>query len=142
MPVRIPVVVVRHEAEPPLFEKDRTIGVHQVGLVLIDQVFDAKEVVLLPLRGHSGWIPRVLRGLVRFVVQAEVAGIGAVVGYAFESAFLVGPVAGLKPVIADSQVLADAEAQSMIERGLAKQPDDVLLRPHLHRVPWIQLRVP
>ena len=33
------------------------------------------------------------------------------------------------------QVLAHAEFQILLQRGFAEQPDDVLLRTHVHRIP-------
>ena len=54
---------------------------------------------------------------------------------------LIGAVAHGKPLVADPQMLANAEAQPCLRAAL-RQPHHVALRPHLHSVPARVLRVP
>ena len=51
-------------------------------------------------------------------------------------------VAHRKPLVTDPQMLADAEAQSLLPRRFPPDSHDVLLRSHVHRVPARILRVP
>jgi hypothetical protein len=51
-------------------------------------------------------------------------------------------MAGSEPFVADPEMIADAEPQPVLESGLTKQSDDILLRPHLYRIPLIVFGIP
>ena len=82
------------------------IGVKQVGLILVDQIGHAVEIMLAPRIGNAVVVPLVFvvaaeAGAIGIVIQIRKRGIGAVVGDAGQGAGLVGAVADGKPLVTD-----------------------------------------
>ncbi len=109
------VVEIGYEGEAVLVEGDAAVGVEDVGLVLVDEVLDAVEVLELPAVG--GYAAHVFGGFDEVgghagvvVVEVGVGGEGAVVGDSGEWAGGVGGVGGGEPVEGVGEVFADAEA--------------------------------
>ena len=121
-------------------EGHAAVGIEQVGLILIDQVFDASEPLAMPARVFA--VPALVIGRGRPVIQVLVLGVGAIVGNAGEGACLVGAMAVLEPGEAGTQVLGDAESQAQLLGGLLPVADDVTVRSHLHGVPFVVRGVP
>src|ERR1035441_10173277 len=123
------VVVVGDQFVAPLAERDATIGIEEVGLVVVDQVLYAQEVEALP--GIGGHAAHRLSGdgliLGERVVEIGVGRIGAIVGDAGERAGFIGAVTHGEPVVAIGEMLADSELQPVFPGSGGEQADDVLL---------------
>src|ERR1700722_19528398 len=108
--------------------------------MLVDQVFNAVEVLLLPIgrcyAAHSlccfGKVGRHLRIA---VVKVSIGRVGAVVGNASQWTLGVAGVRGGKPVKAVGEVLAYAKAQSSLARGLLIETHNVAHRANGGGIP-------
>ena len=107
---------MRHHLQAIFLEGQVAVGVEQVGLILVDQVGHAVEIVLPPGIGNAVVVPVQLvneRRAACVVIEVGVLRIGAVIRNAGQWPGLVGAVAHGKPLVTDPKVLADAEAQAV-----------------------------
>lgn len=140
------VVEVGDEVVSVVLEGQRAVGVEEVGLAVVDEVFDALEPLLLPPEGDVGLVPLgpadAAPDLVGCDVEVGVRGIGSVVGNVGERASCVAAVAGREPFIGYPEMLGDAEAQALGAGGVAPESDDVFAGAHLCGVPALVAGVP
>ena len=121
------------------------VSIENVGVILVDEIGHAVEIVLPPRIGNAVVVPVQLvdeghaRGI---VIEVGVVRIDAVAGNTGQWPGLVGAMAHGEPFVTDPQMLADAKAQTVIARRFLPQAHYVLLRPHVRRVPARVPRVP
>src|ERR1700679_1972242 len=108
--------------------------------MLVDQVFNAVEVLLLPIGGC--YAPHRLRGFGKVgrhlriaVVEVSIGRVGSVVGYSGQWALGVAGVRRREPVKAVGEVLAYAKAQSALAGSLLIETHNVAHRANGRGVP-------
>src|SRR5262245_40071813 len=106
------------EIEAPFAERNLSVGVNDVRLALVNEVFDAFEPMLLPLVGNVVLIPwKIAINLFAIAVEVGVLRIRAVVRNAGEFTLLVGAMGDGHPFVSHPEMVADAESKSVLARG-------------------------
>ncbi len=136
------VVELGYGGEAVFVEGDAAVGVEEVGLVLVEEVFDAVEVLELPPGGSGAahWVGEDGVGEVGGhvgvgVVEVGEGGVLAVVGDVGVGALGVGEVRGGEPVEGVGEVLGDAEAEAALAGGGGPEADDIFVRAGGYGVP-------
>ena len=131
--LQVGVVEVGDKFATHLPERDPTVAVQQVRLVVVDHVADSLEPFLVPLRVLAV-PPLVVRGGLG-VIQVLPPRVGPIVRDTGQRAGLVGAVAVLEPGVTRAKMLGHAKAQALPKRRLAPEAHHIFLRPHLHGIP-------
>jgi len=122
-------------------ERNRCIEIHQLGMVMIDQVLDPGDPEVAPrYRGIERCTEIVV--IMSIKIQVLIRWVFPVVWDARAGPGAVGVVAGLEPAVRAAQVSGDPEDQSRFQRGIPPESDDVLTGSHLGCIPAGVLRVP
>ena len=75
----------------------------------------------------------------RWKIEVGILRIVAIVRNPLHRPFLVRAFVQVEPTIGSFQMFTHPKAQPLLPRRRRPEPDDVLVRPHVHRVPLVIL---
>ena len=110
-------------------------------MIIVHQFLDFIDTIAAASAGFLEYQPRVTR-LGGKMIKVPIIGIGAIIRHAGQRAGLVGFVRVLEPGEAGAQMFGNAEGQAIFLRRLLPFAHHVAMRPYLHGVPAMQLRIP
>src|SRR5579884_2116986 len=136
----IGVVIMRNQIQADLIEC-ASVGVDEIGMVLIDQIGNACQPFAFELLRRILRITGLLAGM-RRKIKLPVLRIVSVVRNAGFRPGLIGVLVDVEPAPTPGQMLGHSEAQAVVARDLAPASDDVAFWSKHHRIPAVMLGIP